>query len=365
LDRGINQNLHLLAFHLPYHESDHILTHVYNLFVGGRFIEDIASLQHSPAIKTLLGAVRIPDPTTAGDFLRRFGPQELKNTQVAIDEARVKVWAKMPRAMRESITLDMDSTFKEVYGECKQGAEFSYKGQWSYHPLLFTLSETGECLRLINRPGNRPSAEGAAEELGPCLDLLRDTFRRVYLRGDSKFGEKVILQQAIERGVRFAIVHEMTTDLQSETSGATRPNSPLSSLTGCAFRPTRSWVPCKRPARGRFACCRSLAGGVREFAAQGDSPHRSPMRTKRACGSRSSTSTAVESDLVGPLDDRLRFLRDMGSPLIDRRYGRGSCRDPLVCLDCAQPLLHDPLIYAACDPNVSVRPTHVVSTFIS
>lgn len=215
LDAGINKHVHLLAFHLPYHESDHVLTHAYNLFVGGRHIEDIASLQHSPAVKNLLGAVRIPDPTTAGDFLRRFAQGSLNDLQGVIDEARAKVWRIMPRSMRESATLDMDSTLKEVFGACKQGADFSYKGKWSYHPLLFTLSETGECLRLINRPGNRPSAEGAAEELGPCLDLLCGNFRRVYMRGDSKFAEKAILRQAIERGVRFAIVHEMTQDLTS------------------------------------------------------------------------------------------------------------------------------------------------------
>lgn len=215
LDRSINKHLHLLAFHLPYHESDHVLTHAYNLFVGGRYIEDIASLQHSPAIKNLLGAVRIPDPTTAGDFLRRFGLDGHHALQEAIDEVRIKIWKKMPRSMRRSITLDMDSTFKEVYGECKQGADFSYKGKWSYHPLLFTLAETGESLRMINRPGNRPSAEGAAEELGPCLDLLCSSFQRVYVRGDSKFSEKAILRQAIDRGVRFAIVHEMTRELTS------------------------------------------------------------------------------------------------------------------------------------------------------
>ncbi len=215
LDRSINRHLRVLAFHLPYHESDHVLTHAYNLFVGGRYIEDIASLQHSPAIKNLLGAVRIPDPTTAGDFLRRFGIEDLRALQAAIDEARVRMWKKLPRRMRESITLDMDSTFKEVYGQCKQGADFSYNGKWSYHPLLFTLSETGECLRMINRPGNRPSAEGAAEELGPCLDQLCANFRRVYLRGDSKFAERAILLEALIHGVRFAIVQEMNRELVS------------------------------------------------------------------------------------------------------------------------------------------------------
>jgi hypothetical protein len=213
LDRSIDRHLHLLQLHLPYHESDHVLTHAYNLFIGGRDLVDIQDLQHSTAVKNLLGACRIPDPTTAGDFLQRFSPVHLECLQEAIDEARVKVWRKLPRRDRQSITMDMDSSFKKVYGVCKQGADFSYKKEWSYHPLLFTLAETGECLRLINRPGNRPSAEGAAEELGPCLDLLTANFRRVYLRGDSKFAEKDILRQAEEASACFAIVHEITSDL--------------------------------------------------------------------------------------------------------------------------------------------------------
>jgi hypothetical protein len=210
LDRSIDRHLHLLKFHLPYYESDHVLTHAYNLFTGGRDIEDIQDLQHSTAVKNLLGACRIPDPTTAGDFLRRFCPESLDALQVAIDESRAKVWWKMPRRDREVATMDMDSTFKTVYGACKQGADFSYQKEWSYHPLLFTLAETGECLRIINRPGNRPSAEGAAELLGPCLDLLTASFKRVYLRGDSKFSQREIFLQAEEAGARFAIVHEIT-----------------------------------------------------------------------------------------------------------------------------------------------------------
>ena len=89
LDRAIYEHLHLLRFHLPYHESDHCLTHAYNLFVGGTAIEDIENLQESPAVRNLLGAERVPDPSTAGDFLRRFGPADLAGLQSAIDTARV------------------------------------------------------------------------------------------------------------------------------------------------------------------------------------------------------------------------------------------------------------------------------------
>ena len=113
-DKDLNRSLPLLKLHLPYHESDHLLTHTYNLFVGGGCLEDIAHLQHSEAIKHLLGACRVPDPTTAGDFLRRFHEPHLRTFQAVIDRAREKVWGKIPRSRRKVATIDMDSTIKTV-----------------------------------------------------------------------------------------------------------------------------------------------------------------------------------------------------------------------------------------------------------
>ena len=247
LDHSINRHLHLLKLHLPYHESDHVLTHAYNLFAGGRDLEDIQNLQHSPAMKNLLGACRIPDPTTAGDFLRRFGDEGLDALQRATDEARVKVWRKLPKKERQSATLDMDSTLKEVYGVCKQGADFSYKGTWSYHPLLFTLAETGEPLRLVNRPGNRPSAEGAAELLGPCLEMLRANFGEVFLRGDSKFSRKEILRQAVAHGALFALVHEVTAPVWSAAFHLPEAQwKPLRAKPGSRFHPASGRTRRKR-----------------------------------------------------------------------------------------------------------------------
>lgn len=206
LDRDINRSINLLKVKVPYFESDHLLTHVYNLYVGGRCIEDIANLQHSDAVKHLLGACRIPDPTTAGDFLRRFDDYHLRKFQAVIDRAREKVWRKLPRSHRRVATVDLDSTIKEVYGQCKQGAAFSYNGKWSYHPLEITLAETNEPLRTINRPGNRPSAEGAAEALHEVLPMVARHFDRVFARGDSKFYQHANIAECERCGANFAFV---------------------------------------------------------------------------------------------------------------------------------------------------------------
>ena len=206
LDHDLNRSLSLLKLHVPYFESDHVLTHVYNLFVGGNCIEDIGHVQHSEAIKNLLGACRIPDPTTAGDFLRRFGPRDLEALQAVIDRARQKVWRKLPRRQRKVATIDLDSTIKEVYGACKQGADFSYDHRWSYHPLLVTLAETNEPLRTINRPGNTFSGKGAAGVLGEVLPVVRPHFGEVFVRGDSGFYSLEVMAACQAGGARFAVV---------------------------------------------------------------------------------------------------------------------------------------------------------------
>ena len=206
LPRDIDREMELLKFHLPYHESDHVLTHVYNLFTGGTCIEDIANLQDSEAFKNLVGACRVPDPTTAGDFLRRFGSHELGVVDTVLDETRAKVWKALPRGRRCRITVDLDSTIKPVYGECKQGADFSYTGKWSYHPLLISTAETNECLRLINRPGNASSAEGVEDALDPCLERLTGIFDRVFVRGDSAFYRTELIKLCEAHGADFAFV---------------------------------------------------------------------------------------------------------------------------------------------------------------
>jgi len=62
---------------VPYHESDHVLNIAYNVLSGGTCLEDIERLRNDETYMNALRADRIPDPPTAGDFLRRFSPDSI------------------------------------------------------------------------------------------------------------------------------------------------------------------------------------------------------------------------------------------------------------------------------------------------
>jgi hypothetical protein len=190
LAEAIDERVHLFKFHLPYHESDHVLNLAYNALCEGRCLEDLELRRQDEAYLNLLGTTRVPDPTTAGDFCRRFGSEQLAALQDAFDVVRLKVWARQPASFFDRAILEADGTMVETGAECKQGIDISYKGEWGYHPLVLTLANTGEVLRLKNRSGNRPSHEGAAEQFDQSIALCRKAgFRKIVLRGDTDFSQ--------------------------------------------------------------------------------------------------------------------------------------------------------------------------------
>jgi hypothetical protein len=77
LVQEIDDHLHLLKVHLPYHESDHVLNFAYNILAGGVRMEDLELRRQDEHFLNGLGAQRLPDPTTAGDFTRRFTPETI------------------------------------------------------------------------------------------------------------------------------------------------------------------------------------------------------------------------------------------------------------------------------------------------
>ena len=144
------------------------------MLCGGRTLDDIEHLRQDTAYMDALGAERIPDPTTAGDFLRRFELKDVTRLQMAINTARKRVWKKQPKSFLDRAIIDIDGTIVGTTGECKEGMDMSYKGIWGFAPLLVTLANTKEVLSTRNRSGNRVSQDGAFNYLAPAVELVRE-----------------------------------------------------------------------------------------------------------------------------------------------------------------------------------------------
>jgi Transposase DDE domain group 1 len=186
---AIDDDLHLLKVHLPYHESDHVLNIAYNILCGNDCLQDLETLRNDEAHLDALDTQRIPDPTTAGDFCRRFTTDDqLLTLMNAINRVRTTVWKRQPASFFDRAILDADGTIAPTTGQCKRGMNISYDGQWGYHPLLISLANTKEPLYLVNRPANRPSHEQADDYLDRAVTLCRGAgFKSILLRGDTDF----------------------------------------------------------------------------------------------------------------------------------------------------------------------------------
>ena len=202
---GIDHDLHLLKRHLPYHESDHVLNIALNILAGGRRLEHIELRRNDAVYLDALGADRLPDPTTEGDFCRRFRRDDVLTLMETINTARLHVYAQQPDEFRREAVVDIDGTLVGTDAQCKQDIDMAYNGTWGYHVLVVTLANTGEELYLVNRPGNRPSHEGAAPYVDRTIDLCRRAdFQRIYLRGDTDFSQTEHLDRWDAQGdVRF------------------------------------------------------------------------------------------------------------------------------------------------------------------
>lgn len=215
LAEAIDARLDLLKWHKPYHESDHVLNFAYNALCDGDCLEDMELRRSDEAYLDGLGATRTPDPTTAGDFCRRFQEHDVRTLMDVFHETRHKVWQRQPDSFFDEALIDMDGTMVETGAEKMSGIDISHDGVWGYHPLVVSLANTGEILSIVNRSGNRPSHEGAAVEADKAIDVCRrGGFRGIRLRGDTDFTQTQHLDRWDAAGVTFVFGNDARIPLQ-------------------------------------------------------------------------------------------------------------------------------------------------------
>ena len=218
---GIDSGVKVLKLHRPYHESDHVLNVAYNALCGGQTLDDIELRRNDEAYLDTLGATAIPDPTTTGDFCRRFAGEQVESLMDIINQARLNVWAcQGPKFVETTARIDADGSLVPTTGECKEGMALSYNGLWGYHPLLVSFANTREPLFIVNRSGNRPSYEGAAGYLDKAIALCRSAgFIDILLRGDTDFSQTEHLDRWTEDGVRFVFGYDVRKNLKEQADG--------------------------------------------------------------------------------------------------------------------------------------------------
>jgi len=201
---AIDRHLHVFKRHFPYHESDHVLNLAYNVMAGGTCIEDLELLRTNEGYLDVLNARRIPDPTTAGDFLRRLKEPDIAALMKAVQEVQQRVWKRLSADERKLALIDVDGTIAPTTGECKEGMDISYKGEWGYAPLIVSLANTREVLFAVNRPGNAVSHSMAPPYMNAAIELVRSGgFKRVRLRGDTDFSLTAHFDSWDRDGVEF------------------------------------------------------------------------------------------------------------------------------------------------------------------
>ena len=185
----VGSSLRLLAVHKPYYEPDHVLNVAYNALCGGRTLDDIELRRRDRVFLDGIGVKSLPDPTTAGDFCRRFDAPSVMALQEAVNRARLGAWAAQPASFfAPPAVIDADASIVPTDGETREGMDISYNGLWGYSALMVSFANTKEPLYFKLSGANRPSHEGVVALYDRSIALCRQAgFTDVLLRGDTDF----------------------------------------------------------------------------------------------------------------------------------------------------------------------------------
>ena len=178
------------------------------LLVGGRRLEHLQYVANDPLFGRFCGLARIPSARTVVNWLKSFTRRSIAalsrlNSDLVVDQIAAL-------GLRRA-TVDLDGTVLRTglqVAWARRGYNPHHPKDPSYYPLLAHLAQTGQILRVKNRPGNVNDSHGAAGMIREIVGDLRGRFGRALLiefRGDAAFFQAKILRLLSRLGCLYAI----------------------------------------------------------------------------------------------------------------------------------------------------------------
>lgn len=203
---------------------------VAGMVAGADCIDDLDLLRHG-GMKALFEQVYAP--STLGSFLRFFTWGHGLQLEAACRDLLAALARRVPLlpAVGEQVFVDVDSLLRRVYGHAKQGAAFGHAKVGGYRvklrglsPLIATISTPAAAPVIAAtrlRAGNAASARAAASLIRQAIATARacGAGGKILVRGDSSFGNSVVVAACRKAGANFSFTLQTNTKLAAAIAG--------------------------------------------------------------------------------------------------------------------------------------------------
>ena len=166
---------------------------------GGRTLEDLRKIRGDVGILTILQQPAMPSSDATGDWLRRTGKNDLNALTCASNRITRRF---LNRDANKTYTLDIDAT--QIVAE-KREAQYTYKGEKGYMPMVGHLAENGLVVGHEFREGNAAPASENLEFIQMCERSLPKDKEISAVRADSAAYQADIFNWCEETKKVFAI----------------------------------------------------------------------------------------------------------------------------------------------------------------
>src|SRR6202166_4492831 len=178
------------------------------LVVGARRLQHLRYLTNDSLFARFCGLSRIPSNRTVVNWLKQFTQTSLRGLMCLNSEL---LYEQIQKLGLRRLTIDLDGTVIRAGSKvawAARGFNPHHPKDPSYYPLLAHLAQTGQILRLKNRPGNVHDSKGAERFVRELIGEIRARLGRALtleFRMDAAFFQQNLLKLLARLGCFYAV----------------------------------------------------------------------------------------------------------------------------------------------------------------